>query len=322
MPDDASSTYRRFVEDDYKNRVVAPREQAVGDGSGGPNLYPGARPAILAVTSDTVTVRNAAGFPETVTMEDFNTVWRPGNPGNPAVTMFNEIYRQAWADILTSAGTPPYIASPGLSVELWDAPPAETPELRVERWLQRHLSVITGAEITFGVDRRGIAGAIAWEALQNVYPKFTFGPGDPLVRWAGPGKVHFRTRAGGEEHLAAKQVEDQGMLPARTVDQRGKVLMKPTVAIMYIASIMKMLADVAFKSGYNVYCDPGVLATLYNQFDLEKARDHFTNKKAPDLLQTNDTMGSWVDERIGLLEGIVGKPAPQVCRRAGLARPL
>lgn len=40
----------------------------------------------------------------------------------------------------------------------------------VRRWLAAHRAEIVAAEATFNVDRRAIAGAIAWEAMVNVIP--------------------------------------------------------------------------------------------------------------------------------------------------------
>ncbi len=325
MPNSADPVYQDFVNNDYNKRVISSAENAIGHGRGESIPYPGARPIIRAVVGDIVTIENAAGFPEMVNMETFAIAWRPGNPGNPAVIAANEVYTAAWEEILNNAEVPPFIASPGLSEELWDAPRADTPELRVQAWFLKHQSDIAYAEAKFGVDRRGIAGAIAWEALENVYPRPTrptIRRGDPLVRWAGPGKVHFMSYGGGEERIAAKQVEDLGMLPSQTVQGRAKILTRPSIAIMYIAAIMKMLADVASTSGYNVFCDPGILATLYNGFELEKAKDHFATKKPPERPEPNPTMGRWVEDRVGLLAQTVGYPPQQICRRPGQARPL
>jgi len=56
-----------------------------------------------------------------------------------------------------------------------------------------------------GIDRRAIAGVIAWEALKNLR---TFSP-----RSVGPGKVHLWEVKG---NVVAEVVEDLGYLPLRT----------------------------------------------------------------------------------------------------------
>ena len=59
-------------------------------------------------------------------------------------------------------------------------------ELQVLGWLRENKQNIVDAEGTFRIDRRAIAGAIAWEMLENVRP---------LTSWhlstVGPGKVHL-----------------------------------------------------------------------------------------------------------------------------------
>src|SRR5262249_33430133 len=56
---------------------------------------------------------------------------------------------------------------------------------RVLSWLQMHRGEIAAAEATFRVDRRAIAAAIAWEALENRNMPFS-------ARAEGPGKVHAK----------------------------------------------------------------------------------------------------------------------------------
>jgi hypothetical protein len=72
----------------------------------------------------------------------------------------------------------------GISYELADAPCARTASLRVYRWLQMQRPELRQAEARFRVDRRAIAGAIAYEALDNIFLSPVFG----LTRSAGPGR--------------------------------------------------------------------------------------------------------------------------------------
>ena len=85
---------------------------------------------------------------------------------------------------------------PGVSFELQDARRPERGELeklgfateseaRVFLWLQEHASEIMAAETRFRVDRRAIAGAIAWEALENVRSNLTSAAGN----WPGQGPL-------------------------------------------------------------------------------------------------------------------------------------
>src|ERR1700741_1282372 len=56
-------------------------------------------------------------------------------------------------------------------------------EMQVLAWLRAFKPNIVDAERTFGVDRRAIAGAIAWEMLKN--------PRGRGLRAVGAGKVHL-----------------------------------------------------------------------------------------------------------------------------------
>lgn len=57
-----------------------------------------------------------------------------------------------------------------ISIELTDAPQASTSEGRVFLWMVKNISGIVATEQQFSIDRRAIAGAIAWEALLNPCP--------------------------------------------------------------------------------------------------------------------------------------------------------
>src|SRR5207245_9453123 len=67
-------------------------------------------------------------------------------------------------------------------------PKTSSPEAAVNYWLQLHSAEIATSEQQWNVDRRAIAGAIAWEALQN--------PLNVSFRASGPGKPHAYSWSG------------------------------------------------------------------------------------------------------------------------------
>ncbi len=115
-----------------------------------------------------------------------------------------------------------------LSYELADAPISSDPKVRVERWLRSHRPEIEAAETRFKVDRRAIAGAIAWEAIENVRGAWT--PSS-----VGTGKVDiYKDLAKGnffDEDTVAKQVEDTGYLPKQDLEGRKNALRTSSGAI-------------------------------------------------------------------------------------------
>jgi hypothetical protein len=88
-----------------------------------------------------------------------------------------------------------YLGSEDVSYELSDAPrmcvqtsldEISLAQMRVLAWLTQHRAEIIAAERGFNIDRRAIAGAIAWEALMNVRGTLT----QVFGRGVGPGKAH------------------------------------------------------------------------------------------------------------------------------------
>jgi hypothetical protein len=211
------------------------------------------------------------------------------------------------------------LADEGVSFELNDAPPyrpsLETAgskklglsksQVRVLAWLRKHKRAIVQAERIFRIDRRAVAGAIAWEALEN--PLFF------PVRWIGPGKMHYKTGAFGGEDTVAMQVEDAGYLPTkRNQEERKKSLSTPSGAIMYIAASMKAAADIAWQEhGSDIYRDPGVLTWFYQSTDLKEWRQHLKSKRAKGERTFDvqkESMARWVLDHLAFLELAVGKP--------------
>lgn len=188
-----------------------------------------------------------------------------------------------------------------LSFEMEDiALTGATAEEKVKNWMKDNIALIDAAESKWSIDRRAIAGAIAWEALEN--------PLNISLRAVGLGKVHVKENRFSEGNPVSKQVEDRGYLPKQSLDDRRDLLRTPAGAIDYIGAIMKAFADTAATAGYNVKCQPAILCTFYNGFDLPKAEALFKTKKYPTPLSPSpDMMGHWVDTNIPYLEDCVGK---------------
>jgi hypothetical protein len=192
-----------------------------------------------------------------------------------------------------------------LSYELADAPYATDAKARVKPWLQRYRTSIEEAESKFKIDRRAIAGAIAWEAIENVRSAWT--PSS-----VGPGKVHIRKHpwSSDNSNTVAKQVEDEGYVPKQTGDERKKILAQPSGAITYIGAIMKAGADIAFtEGGFDISQNPEVLTWYYNSIDLVGWRDLIKNKQPGVSFDTSkNRMSVWVKQNLNFLEDAVGKP--------------
>jgi hypothetical protein len=174
--------------------------------------------------------------------------------------------------------------------------------LKVLSWLQAHSADIVAAESKWNVDRRAIAAAIAWEALENVWPTSR--------RAVGPGKVHY-------ESSVVQQVEAAGYLPKLSNAQREKVLRTPTGAITYIGAIMSAMTDIAANVGYNIRCNAPILTNEYQGRDLEQWRSHLLRRQQSEgtgaQLQPGNSMGIWTQQKVFFLESGVGTPAPGIC---------
>lgn len=219
-----------------------------------------------------------------------------------------------------------YVKGGGISYELQDAPAECVPttlkvisfdEMRVLAWLQEHRDEIIAAEQKFNIDRRAIAGAIAFEALENIRGSWT--PSS-----VGPGKIHIHR--GWKWHFiyipelwnndtVVKQAEEAGYLPKRTLDERKKDLSTPAGAIMAIAGIMAAGADIAAKRGYDIRWNPVILTNFYQGADLEEWKKHLASKKPSEPLKGGNPMDLWVSTHLQYLEDAVGKSS--LCAPAG-----
>jgi hypothetical protein len=222
-----------------------------------------------------------------------------------------------------------YLPQEDVSIELSDAPAMCVPasvseislaEMRVLAWLQAHKQEIAAAEKRFKVDRRAIAGAIAWEATRNVRGSLEGAFG----RFVGPGKSHVWSVSAGmipaiTEDTLVKQVEDATWLPAaeripkQSYGDRKALLATATGSITYIAAAMNAAAHVAEDAGFpSIRKRPEVLAFFWQKRDLDSWRDHLKKKPKGSDFQTGPNpakdMDLWVRENLRFLEDGVGQP--------------
>lgn len=209
------------------------------------------------------------------------------------------------------------VADPSaISAELEGAVPmANTPFDRVTLWLRRHRDLIIKDAAERKIPAEAIAGAVAWEGLQNVAPL-------PL-KFEGPGKVHY------DDGSAADQVEQLHYLPAAANwGDRLMRLLQADWALRYIAAIMGAYADLSDKAGSGaIRGRPEILTTLYQGVSIDKnlipsgpfftsigvkdsqtairplnASAYFSYKaRTGQPYQPNAEMGSWVQKNLGYL---------------------
>ncbi len=274
-------------------------------------LTKNANPKILLDDWGYVKLKDRTGKIIVVPQEEFcSTNYGPNQSQTPITYSANKSYLDSWQLLCSMILKPVVVSSPGISIELWDAPYGETAQERVKGWLYFHQADIKTHERKFHIDRRAIAGAIAWEALENIWSTQMFG----AARFIGAGKVHFKENYSSEGLPISKQIEDINLLPKQNQTDRKKILQTPNGSIEYIAAIMRALSDIAFQSGYLLDCNPGILTTLFNSMDLYTAKAHFKNKKYPAELNPNQ-MGTWVIGSLDWIEDIIGKPNEEFCGR-------
>lgn len=195
------------------------------------------------------------------------------------------------------------IPDEGVSAELSDSPEGATSAERVFKWLQARAKEIGWLESFFGVDRRAIAGVVAWEALLN--PRgilaSTFG------RFEGAGKAHTRQdRVGlpGSGEFVPEEVEQAGLLPRRSARERADILEKD--ALPYVAAGMRMFADIGRAYGVDISGDPGMLAWVWVSKDATTFITYLSKKIDKTFDVTAEEMPRWVMENLLWLESAVG----------------
>jgi hypothetical protein len=196
-----------------------------------------------------------------------------------------------------------------VSAELTRVPSAATRYEQVRQWLSIHSATIIHYATLLHVDRIGIAGAIAWEALQN--------PNTLAYLHYGPGKPHPSSR-----DVAAvenRRVRYGFYIAPKNYFTRLVALRHNNIAIQYIAAMMNgYVIEVKLSGGFAdpdaLRETPGILATFYNGSDihLHTAQRDLAAKRAlgETTFNDNDTMGQWVTTNTTYLEQAVGMPDP------------
>lgn len=228
-----------------------------------------------------------------------------------------------------------YLPQEEVSIELADAPRECVPttlseislaQTRVLAWLQLHKPEIVAAEKRFHVDRRAIAGAIAWEALKNVHGPIwnTFG------RFVGPGKSHvwdWFIPTGSQlpfipettQNTLVKQVEDAAWLPKgeqipkQSYNDRKARLDSSAGAITYIAAAMNAASHMSEDAGFpSIRKRPEVLTFFWQKKDLNTWAEHLRKKPGGSDFKTGPDpakdMDLWTLENLQFLEDGVGRP--------------
>lgn len=195
-------------------------------------------------------------------------------------------------------------------------------ELQVLAWLRAHAHLIVEAEQHFRVDRRAIAGAIAWEMLENVVlrPKLKISVGEGKVHtYFGnshkPVKsawVQFKMRlpfGDPGDDTSAKEVEDFGYVPKQSFEGRLRVLATTEGAITYIAAIMAATADLAAQHGFDdVRSNPVILTNVYQGRTLLTWDAALKAKVPGSSFAGGNPMDIWVAAHLAFLEDGVGRP--------------
>jgi hypothetical protein len=178
---------------------------------------------------------------------------------------------------------------------LWEW--AVTAELREnsEQVVSELISNAVSASQAVGHAAVRLAGAIAWEALENARTA--------SVRAVGPAKVHVNSDV-------VREVEEAGLLPVRTPQERAQLLRQPRHAIEYVAAIMSAKSAIAEELGFpSIRNRPDVLAQDYVARSLSQWRQLLEKKTTRDY-EVKEDMGTWTGQHIPYLERGVGRPTP------------
>ena len=241
----------------------------------------------------------------------------------------------------TTAPSFRYTEGKGISYELRSAPPMcvmtslstlTEDEMQVLAWLVVNRPVIVAAAARFSVDRRAIAGAIAWEALENVAGTFKGSARKAAGITVGPGKLHMVevgvwAVAGSSLLLPAlsdddtwpKAVETAGLMTPQTLDDRRALAATDGGAILYVAASLDLIATIYEKAGSPGVCSPSirhnplVLTNVYN------AKGPMTWEARVKAIKPGETLSAgtpgagnrmdiWVAGHLQYLEDGVGVP--------------
>jgi hypothetical protein len=189
------------------------------------------------------------------------------------------------------------MAYPSFELNRDPPPPNREPRAAVGYWLGNHRSEIREGERRFRVSRIAIAGAIAWEALNN--------PQVGSLKAVSVAKPHLVAEPGDISWPEA--VENAGKLPRLTVAQRYEFLQNARLGILYVAAILDLICEEAEKSGFNLRDSPDILGHIYQSRSPKKWAAEIKAKRRTDpfALQPGG-MGAWIGDNVKYLESAVG----------------
>ncbi len=219
----------------------------------------------------------------------------------------------------------------GISFELSDAPAMCVPttlrtisedEMQILAWILQYKGEIIAAEAEFQVDRRAIAGAIAWEAIHNVLKSSlrAVGAGKPHL-WDWKLRLDFLTPilVGvdiSDEDMWVKEVENAKILPPRSSAERRELLRKPEEAIRYVGATMSLIARIYEDNGSPGVCsppirlNPPILTNEYQGSTAKKWKARVKTIKPGEVLKPGNKMALWIADprNVQYLEDAVGSP--------------
>jgi len=219
--------------------------------------------------------------------------------------------RRAWKDPGPPSSDLPY----GTFELRGPQPPTTDRREAVAFWLSQHKEQIASAESKWRVSRLAIAGAIAWEAINNptgptINAFIPLAPGkDASGTWRimrpgsfGPAKTHDDptswTGAVGQM-LYGSPYGGVLMLRARGSD--------PDFAINFIGAAMSIAAQAAEVHGFDIRNDPGILGQAYHGWSPKDWEKNLANKGLNDPFKlAPGTMGEWIPQNRQYLESAVG----------------
>jgi hypothetical protein len=203
-------------------------------------------------------------------------------------------------------------------------------QMQVLAALRAYQSEIIAAEQKFRVDRRALAGAIAWEMLENPPGRMRRAARSvmPVPRTVGWAKVHlFNFSKSGafwggvgsgplgalagalDFNTIAKETEDAGYLPKLSFNDRKELLATPEGAIKYVAAIMAAVAELAERYGFDdIRSDPAILTNVFQGETLKSWEEKLRKKPAGTPFVAGNDMALWVGRNMTFLEDGVGAP--------------
>jgi hypothetical protein len=199
--------------------------------------------------------------------------------------------------LLAKAATQAY---PSFELDADRPPPKLDSREAVAFWLRMHSVEIENAERRWHVSRVAIAGAIAWEALNN--------PQAASWKAVGPGKMHLVAVKG--DVSWPDFIESTGRMPRLSRKQQEEKIRESSVAIDYIGALMDIASEDAAKGGWNIRGDAAILGQIYHAFAPLQWKKHIASKPAGSPWEVvPGTMGVWIPANRSFLEKAVGKSA-------------